>query len=75
MQMSSGGHEAKKPNNIKSTELRPQARKWIRHHVVMKDELKLAGAFLALNAAVIALATAGYIKSGMNFGAVLEHLR
>ena len=41
----------------------------------MKDELKLAGAFLALNAAVIAFATAGYIKSGMNLGAVLEHLR
>tara|TARA_B100000073_G_C23609045_1_gene523744 strand:+ start:658 stop:783 length:126 start_codon:yes stop_codon:yes gene_type:complete len=41
----------------------------------MKDEMKLAGAFLALNAAVIALAVAGYIKSGMNFGAVLEHLR
>ena len=38
----------------------------------MKDELKLAGAFLALNAAVIALAVAGYIKSGMNFGAVLN---
>ena len=37
--------------------------------------MKLAGAFLALNAAVIALAVAGYVKSGMNFVAVLEHLR
>jgi len=41
----------------------------------MKDEIKLAGAFLALNAAVIGLATVGYIKSGMNLGAVLEHLK
>ena len=66
---------AKWINSIKSTELKPQACWKIRHHSFMKDELKLAGAFLALNAAVIALAVAGYIKSGMNFGAVLEHLR
>ena len=66
---------AKWMNSIKSTELKPQACWKIRHHSFMKDELKLAGAFLALNAAVIALAVAGYIKSGMNFGAVLEHLR
>ncbi len=66
---------AKWINSIKSTELRPRTSWKIRHHLLMKNELKLAGAFLALNAAVIALAVAGYVKSGMNFGAVLEHLR
>ena len=60
---------------IKSTELKPQGCWKIRHHETMKDELKLAGAFLAINAAVIALAVAGYLKSGMNLGAVLEHIR
>ena len=62
-------------NNIKSIELMPRNNRWLRQSVPMKDEFKLAGAFLALNAAVITLATAGYIKSGMNLGAVLEHLK
>ena len=66
---------AKWMNSIKSTELKPRTYRKIRHHSYMKDEMKLAGAFLALNAAVIALAVAGYVKSGMNFRAVLEHLR
>ena len=61
--------------SIKSTELKPQGCWKIRHDEIMKDELKLAGAFLAINAAVIALAVAGYLKSGMNLGAVLEHIR
>ena len=62
-------------NSIKSIELMPRNNRWLRQSVPMKDEFKLAGAFLALNAAVITLATAGYIKSGMNLGAVLEHLK
>ena len=66
---------AKWMNSIKSTEWKPRTSWKIRHHLYMKDELKLAGVFLALNTAVIALAVAGYVKSGMNFGAVLEHLR
>ena len=62
-------------NNIKSIELMPRNNRWLRQSVPMKDEFKLAGAFLALNAAVITLATAGYIKSGMNLASVLEHLK
>ena len=40
----------------------------------MKDDFKLVTAFLALNAGVIALAFAGYLKGGFNIGAVLQHL-
>ena len=40
----------------------------------MNDDLKLVAAFLALNAGVIALAFAGYLKGNMNIGAVLQHL-
>ena len=40
----------------------------------MEDDVKLAIAFLALNAGVIALAIAGYSKGGMNLGAVIQHL-
>ena len=46
----------------------------IDHGVVMKDELKLITAFLALNFSVVALAIAGYQKSGMRLGAVFSHL-
>ena len=42
--------------------------------VVMKDEIKLVTAFLALNFSVVALAIAGYQKSGMRLGAVFSHL-
>ena len=41
----------------------------------MNDESKLVAAFLALNLSVVALVVAGYQKSGMDFGAVLSHLR
>ena len=40
----------------------------------MKDDFKLATVFLVLNAGVIALAFAGYLKGSMNIGAVLQHL-
>ncbi len=40
----------------------------------MNDDVKLVAAFLALNAGVIALAFAGYLKGNMNIGAVLQHL-
>ena len=40
----------------------------------MNDEVKLVAAFLALNAGVIALAIAGYLKGSMNIGAVLQYL-
>ena len=40
----------------------------------MRDELKLITAFLMLNFSVVALAIAGYQKSGMRLGAVLSHL-
>ena len=38
----------------------------------MNDDVKLVTAFLALNAGVIALAIAGYLKGSMNIGAVLN---
>ena len=41
----------------------------------MNDESKLVAAFLALNLSVVALVVAAYQKSGMDFGAVLSHLR
>ena len=40
----------------------------------MNDEVKLVAAFLAMNAGVIALAIAGYLKGSMNVGAVLQYL-
>ena len=40
----------------------------------MHDDIKLVSAFLILNAGVIAIAFAGYVKGGMNIGAVLQHL-
>ena len=40
----------------------------------MKDEIKLSIAFLALNAAVIALVVSGYVKGGMNFGSVFDFI-
>ena len=40
----------------------------------MRDELKLVAAFLVLNFSVVALAIAGYHKSGMRLDAVLNHL-
>ena len=40
----------------------------------MKDDIKLVTAFLVLNFSVVALAIAGYQKSGMRLGAVLSHL-
>ena len=40
----------------------------------MKNDVKLVAAFLALNAGVISLVFAGYLKSSMNIGAVLQHL-
>ena len=42
--------------------------------VDMKDEIKLVTAFLVLNFSVVALAIAGYQKSGMRLGAVFSHL-
>ena len=41
---------------------------------LMKDEIKLVTAFLVLNFSVVALAIAGYQKSGMRLGAVFSHL-
>ena len=42
----------------------------------MNDDVKLVAAFLALNAGVIALVFAGYLKGSMNMNisAVLQHL-
>ena len=40
----------------------------------MHDDVKLVFAFLALNAGVIALAFAGYLKGSMNISAVLQYL-
>jgi hypothetical protein len=42
--------------------------------VGMKDDIKLVTAFLVLNFSVVALAIAGYQKSGMRLGAVFSHL-
>ena len=42
--------------------------------VIMKDDIKLVTAFLVLNVSVVALAIAGYQKSGMRLGAVFSHL-
>jgi len=39
----------------------------------MKDDVKLVSAFLALNAGVMVLAFTGYLKGGMNIGAVFQH--
>ena len=41
----------------------------------MNDESKLVAAFLALNLSVVVLVVAAYQKSGMDFGAVLSHLK
>ena len=46
----------------------------IDHRFTMKDNDKLVTAFLVLNFSVVALAIAGYQKSGMSLGAVLSHL-
>ena len=46
----------------------------IDHIVVMKDNIKLVTAFLVLNFSVVALAIAGYQKSGMQLDAVFSHL-
>lgn len=40
----------------------------------MNDDVKLVTAFLALNAGVISLVFAGYLKGSMNISAVLQHL-
>ena len=40
----------------------------------MNDDVKLVIAFLALNAGVISLVFAGYLKGSMNIGAVLQYL-
>ena len=40
----------------------------------MQNNVKLVAAFLALNAGVISLVFAGYLKGSMNIGAVLQHL-
>ena len=42
--------------------------------VGMKDDIKLVTAFLVLNFSVVALAIAGYQKSGMRLSAVFSHL-
>ena len=57
-----------------SIDLEPQFDKTATDNQVMKDEIKLIAAFLALNAGVIALAVAGYAKGGMNISAVLQYL-
>ena len=53
----------------------PTVAAWLVHRQFMKDESKLIAAFLVLNFSVVALAVAAYQKSGMDFGAVLSHLR
>ena len=40
----------------------------------MQNDVKLVAAFLALNAGVISIVFAGYLKGSMNIGAVLQHL-
>ena len=40
----------------------------------MKDEVKLVCAFLALNAGVITVVVAGYLKSDMHIGVLVSHL-
>ena len=40
----------------------------------MQNDFKLVAAFLALNAGVISLVFASYLKGNMNIGAVLQHL-
>mgnify|MGYP001301810799 CR=1 FL=1 len=40
----------------------------------MSDALKLSLSVLVLMAMVFALVAAGYLKAGMNLGAVIEHL-
>ena len=40
----------------------------------MRDDLKLIAAFLVLNFSVVALAIAGYQRSGMHLDAVFSHL-
>ena len=40
----------------------------------MQNDVKLVAAFLALNAGVISLVFAGYLKGSMNIGAVLQYL-
>ena len=40
----------------------------------MHNDVKLVATFLALNAGVILLVFAGYLKGSMNIGAVLQHL-
>ena len=40
----------------------------------MQNDVKLVAAFLALNAGVISLVFAGYLKGSMNIGAVLQNL-
>ena len=40
----------------------------------MQNDVKLVAAFLALNAGVISLVFAGYLKGNMNIGAVLQNL-
>ena len=46
----------------------------IDHVECMKDLLKLVTAFLVLNFSVVALAIAGYQKSGMRLGAMFSLL-
>jgi hypothetical protein len=45
------------------------------HRWSMKDEIKLVTTFLLLNFSIVLLVIAGYQKAGMNFSAVLSHLR
>ena len=40
----------------------------------MQNNVKLVAAFLALNAGVISLVFAGYLKGSMNIGVFLQHL-
>ena len=40
----------------------------------MQNDVKLVAAFLALNAGVISLVFAGYLKGSMDIGAVLQHI-
>ena len=40
----------------------------------MQNDVKMVAAFLALNAGVISLVFAGYLKGSMNIGAVLQHI-
>ena len=53
---------------------KPQRHPQASDNEYMNDDVKLVTAFLALNAGVIALAFAGYLKGSMNIGAVLQHL-